>query len=70
MNSKKPTNGAKYRILVIWKNTGAGEIYRDLKTFVKYFPAYSYETLANYLTRKNEPFEDDTVKVERKEIIF
>lgn len=63
-------NKAKFIVIVYWLKTGDVEPYNNLRAFVKKFPAYSYNTVNNYLSRKNEPFTDDTVKIERKEIIL
>lgn len=60
----------KFIVLVTWLKTGIIEPYNNVKAFTKKFPAYSYSTISNYLSRRGEPFTDETVKVERKEIIL
>lgn len=57
-------------VLVHWKNKprDAFEIFSNLKRFCDRYPAYSYNTLNNYLSKQKIPFESDLVHVERKMI--
>jgi hypothetical protein len=56
-------------ILVTWLATGTVEPYNNLKAFTNKFPDMSYNTISNYLSRKGEVYQDDQVKVERREVI-
>lgn len=58
-------------VLIHWKNDQLKpyEVYSNLKNFSLAYPRYSYDTLNNYLSKKKKPFEDDQVRIERKEII-
>lgn len=61
----------KFCILVIWASApDKPEVYNNLKVFTNKFVDYSYNTVNNYLSRKNEPFADEKVKIERSQIIF
>jgi hypothetical protein len=58
-------------VLVHWKDQREEphEVFSNLKVFSASYPAYSYHTLNNYLSKRRLPFEDDVVRVERKELI-
>ena len=58
-------------VLVHWKNKASGsfEVYSNLKNFCAHYPEYSYNTLNNYLSKLKVPFENETVLVERKNVI-
>lgn len=58
-------------VLVHWKNknNNAFEVFSNLKNFCAHYPSYSYNTLNNYLSKQKMAFENETVFVERKNII-
>ena len=57
-------------VLVHWvnKTDNAYEVFSNLKNFCARYPAYSYHTLNNYLSKLKVPFENEEVHVERKKI--
>jgi len=55
-------------ILVNWKKlmTNNFEVFSSLKNFCNNHPAYSYNTINNYLSKRGIPYENDEIKLERK----
>ncbi|GAA4468801.1 hypothetical protein GCM10023093_27100 [Nemorincola caseinilytica] len=58
-------------ILVYWKKRieNKMEVFSNLRNFCAHYPAYSYNTLNNYLGKKRTAFENEDVTVERKNVI-
>ncbi|MFY0256050.1 hypothetical protein ACDQ55_19090 [Chitinophaga sp. 30R24] len=58
-------------VVVHWKNQQdhSFEIFSNLKNFCLSYPKYNYNTLNNYLSKGKIPFENNEVRVERKNII-
>lgn len=58
-------------VLVYWKERreDAFEIFSNLKIFCISYPAYNYNTLNNYLSKRKIPYANETVRIERKPII-
>ena len=58
-------------ILAYWKHQKENpfEVFSNLKIFCQSYPAYSYNTLNNYLSKGKKAFENDTVRIERKGLI-
>jgi hypothetical protein len=61
-------DNARRVILVNWKKlaTNNFEVFSSLKNFCDNHPAYNYNTLSNYLSKKRIPYENDEIKLERK----
>lgn len=57
-------------LLVHWKNRDKDpiEVFSNLKLFCESYPGYSYNTLNNYLSKAKVPYENEVVRVERKEL--
>jgi len=59
------------RVVVLnWKKrkNNTIEIFSNLKLVCASYPAYSYNTLNNYLSKNKVAYEDDEVKIERKPV--
>ena len=56
-------------VLVHWKEQNEVEIFSNLRYFCISYPQYNYNTLNNYLSKEKIPYENEIVRVERKEII-
>ena len=58
-------------IVVHWKRFAGTDIdvFSSLKGFCDSYPAYNYNTLNNYLSKKKIPFENDEIKIERQSLI-
>jgi hypothetical protein len=56
-------------VLVHWKKQQHTEVFSNLKIFCLNYPQYSYNTLNNYLGKEKTAYDNETVRVERKEII-
>jgi len=56
-------------VLICWKKQNQVEVFSNLKNFCLSYPQYNYNTLNNYLSKDKIAFENDLVRVERKEII-
>lgn len=56
-------------VLVHWKKQNSTEVFSNLKNFCLSYPAYSYNTLNNYLGKGRIPYENETIRIERKEIL-
>jgi len=67
MRTANSTN--KRVVLVQWKTGAETEVFSNLKNFCLSYPQYNYNTLNNYLSKSKVPFDNETVRVERKSII-
>ncbi len=56
-------------VLVHWKLQNEVEVFSNLKNFCLSYPQYNYNTLNNYLGKSRIPYENDIIRVERKEIL-
>jgi hypothetical protein len=56
-------------VLVHWKKQMEVEVFSNLKNFCLSYPKYNYNTLNNYLGKEKIAYENEIVRVERKEII-
>ena len=56
-------------VLVHWKRQMEVEVFSNLKNFCLSYPKYNYNTLNNYLGKERIAYENEIVRVERKEII-
>jgi hypothetical protein len=58
-------------IVVYWKNRKDNpfEAYSSLKNFCIAYKQYNYNTVSNYLSKRKIAFENDRVRIERKQII-
>ncbi|SDZ90654.1 hypothetical protein SAMN05192529_1041 [Arachidicoccus rhizosphaerae] len=56
-------------VLVHWKKQQHTEVFSNLRNFCLSYPEYSYNTLNNYLGKEKTAYDNETVRVERKEII-
>ncbi|MFB2119227.1 hypothetical protein [Parapedobacter sp. 2B3] len=60
---------SKRVVLVHWKEQSEVEIFSNLRYFCLSYPQYSYNTLNNYLSKEKKAYENEVVRVERKDII-
>lgn len=60
---------SKRVVLVRWKKNNDVDVFSNLKNFCLSYPEYNYNTLNNYLSKGKIPYENETVRVERKMII-
>lgn len=58
-------------IVAVWKTRIKNriEIYSSLKNFCLAYPAYNYNTLSNYLSKRKIAYENERVFIERKAVI-
>jgi len=56
-------------VLVHWKGNKEVEVFSNLKNFCISYPQYNYNTLNNYLSKDKIAYENETIRVERKNII-
>ena len=56
-------------ILVTWIESGVVDPYNNLKAFTNVNKSYSYHTISNHLSREGKPYQDESVKIERRDII-
>ena len=62
---------SKTVIVVYWKNKKDNpfEVYSSLKNFCITHNTYNYNTLSNYLSKRRIAYENDQLRIERKQII-
>lgn len=56
-------------ILAHYKTTGKIQPYKNLTAFCDHNKEYKYNTLANHITRKKQPFENMHIRVEKVPVI-
>lgn len=63
------SNGRRV-ILVHWKKLAENtlEVFSSLKNFCDNHPAYNYNTLNNYLSKKKTAYENEEIRLERKPV--
>jgi hypothetical protein len=61
---------ARRVVIVQWKDRKENvfEIFSNLKILCSSYPAYNYNTLNNYLSKRKVAFENENVRIERKVI--
>jgi len=59
-------------IVVFWKNNIANpfEIFSNLKNFCLSYPQFNYNTISNYLSKAKIAYENQEIRIERKNIIL
>ncbi|MEX6691021.1 hypothetical protein QTN47_26165 [Danxiaibacter flavus] len=65
-------NASNKRVVTIhWKNRKdlSFEVFSNLKNLCLSYPEYNYNTLNNYLSKAKTHYENDDVRIERKDII-
>jgi hypothetical protein len=62
---------ARRVLLVQWKERDVDtfEVFSNLLLFCQSYPQYNYNTLNNYISKAKTVFENDFVRVERKELL-
>lgn len=57
-------------VIIHWKNKIElqVEVFSNLKIMCIHYPEFNYNTLNNYLSKRKSPFENEKVKIERKEV--
>lgn len=65
----KAISKSKRIVLVHWKKQSNVEVFSNLKYFCLSYPQFNYNTLNNYLSKEKIAYENDIVRVERKDII-
>ena len=70
MQTTAPKN-ARRVVLVQWKKKeeNAFEVFSNLLLFCQSYPQYSYHTLNNYISKARTIYENDMVRIERKELL-
>jgi hypothetical protein len=55
-------------VVLIWKSQVENpiEVYSNLKILCESHPAFNYNTLNNYLSKRKVPYENEMVRIERK----
>lgn len=66
---KRQIPKSKRIVLVHWKKQKEVEVFSNLKNFCLSYPQYNYNTLSNYLSKGKIAYDNDLVRVERKDII-
>jgi hypothetical protein len=69
MISKAP---AAPRVILTWWKERTDQpfvVYSNLRNFCKHYPEYNYNTLNNHLSKKKQPFENESVRIERIAVI-
>lgn len=58
-------------VIIHWKKRDdfSFEVFSNLKILCSSYPEYNYNTLNNYLSKAKTPYENDTVRIERKNLI-
>ena len=56
-------------VLIHWKGNNEVEVFSNLKNFCLSYPQYNYNTLNNYLSKGKIAYENEMIRVERKQII-
>lgn len=58
-------------IVVFWKNSTENpfEVFSNLKNFCLSYPQFSYNTISNYLSKAKVAYENQEIRIERKNII-
>ena|SRR2546428_1484440 len=58
-------------VIIHWKDQKDNpfEVFSNLKNLCISYPQYNYNTLSNYLSKEKIPYENDHVRIERKNII-
>lgn len=59
-------------IVVFWKNNTENpfEVFSNLKNFCLSYPQFNYNTLSNYLSKAKIAYENQEMRIERKNIIL
>jgi len=59
-------------IVVLWKNNieNPFEVFSNLKNFCLSYPQFNYNTLSNYLSKAKIAYENQEIRIERKNIIL
>lgn len=65
----KAISKSKRIVLVHWKKQNDVEVFSNLRYFCLSYPQYNYNTLNNYLSKEKIAYENEIVRVERKDII-
>ncbi|AMP97600.1 hypothetical protein AY601_0651 [Pedobacter cryoconitis] len=58
-------------IVVFWKNNMESpfEVFSNLKNFCLSYPQFNYNTISNYLSKAKVAYENQEIRIERKNII-
>lgn len=58
-------------IVVLWKKRADApfEVFSNLKNFCLSYVQFNYNTISNYLSKAKVPYENDEVRIERKNVI-
>ena len=59
-------------VVIYWKHRGDNpiEVYSSLKNFCLTYKEYNYNTLSHYLGKRKVAFDNDKVRIERKQVIL
>lgn len=65
------SKNARRVLLVQWKKReeNAFEVFSNLLLFCQSYPQYSYNTMNNYISKAKTIYENDLVRIERKELL-
>ncbi|SEA27616.1 hypothetical protein [Pedobacter hartonius] len=58
-------------VIVFWKNNieNPFEVFSNLKNFCLSYPQFNYNTVSNYLSKAKVAYENQEIRIERKNII-
>ena len=59
-------------IVIFWKNNTENpfEVFSNLKNFCLSYPKFNYSTISNYLSKAKVAYENQEIRIERKNIIL
>ncbi len=65
------TSSHKRVVVVYWKKNALQpfEVFSNLKNFCLSYPAFNYNTINNYLSKRKVHFENEEARIERKTVI-
>jgi len=69
----EPLNIQERRVIVVfWKNNVENpfEVFSNLKNFCLSYPQFNYNTISNYLSKAKIAYENQEIRIERKNIIL
>jgi hypothetical protein len=55
--------------MLIWKSEDQIEVFSNLKVLTEKYPQFNYNTLNNYLSKDKIAYDNDSVRIERMNVI-
>jgi hypothetical protein len=71
MNQPNILTTSRRVVVIYWKENHDNpfQVFSNLKNFCTSYPSYNYNTLNNYLSKRKTAYENDQIRIERKNII-